>query len=146
MSRVDFYILPDGSNVDRFACAITAKEWANGNKVHVHTQSEETATAFDDLLWIYKDISFVPHEIFNGNSDEKTPVTIGYNNHYPDSSNVMVNLDLEIPDFVTHFERIVEIVGGNTSDKQAARQRHRKYKGANYEIHDHKIENLNGHD
>jgi DNA polymerase-3 subunit chi len=146
MTRVDFYILPDGSNVDRFACAITAKAWASGNKVHVHTQSEETATGFDDLLWIYKDISFVPHEIFNDSSNEDTPVTIGYDNHFPDTSGVMVNLDSGIPDFVSQFERIVEIVGGDASDKQAARQRYRQYKEADYEIHDHKIENLTEHD
>ncbi len=142
MSRVDFYILPDGSNVDRFACAITAKAWASGNKVHVHTQSEASATGFDDLLWIYKDISFVPHEIFYDSSNADTPVTIGYDKLFPDASDVMVNLDVDIPDFVTHFDRIVEIVGGNASDKQAARQRYRHYKAGDYEIHDHKIENL----
>ena len=146
MSRVDFYILSDGNNVDRFACAIATKAWSGGNRVHIHTQSEENATQFDDLLWVYKDISFVPHEIFDGNVNEETPVTIGYGNHSPQASQVMINLGSDIPDFASSFERIVEIVGGNESNKQLARQRYRQYKAAEYEIHDHKIENLTDHD
>ncbi|GJM04272.1 MAG: DNA polymerase III subunit chi [marine bacterium B5-7] len=146
MSRVDFYDLPDGSNSDRFACAIATKAWASGNRVHVHTQSEENATKFDDLLWVYKDISFVPHEIFNANEDNETPVTIGHSNLFPDSSQVMINLGYDVPDFASHFERVIEIVGGNESSKEAARERYRQYKDANYEMHYHKIENLTEHD
>jgi DNA polymerase III subunit chi len=146
MSRVDFYILSDGSNSDRFACAIAAKAWASGNRVHIHTQSEESSTRFDDLLWIYKDISFVPHEIFNGNVDDGTPVTIGHGNHFPDPAQVMINLGTDIPEFASNFERVVEIVGGSESSKQAARERYRRYKEADYEIHNHKIDNLTEHD
>ena len=29
MARVDFYILPDGTPVERFACSITAKAWGS---------------------------------------------------------------------------------------------------------------------
>tara|TARA_R110002072_G_scaffold77125_1_gene180207 strand:- start:2371 stop:2811 length:441 start_codon:yes stop_codon:yes gene_type:complete len=146
VSRVDFYILSEGNNVDRFACAIATKAWASGNRVHIHTQSDENATKFDDLLWIYKDISFVPHEIFNGNTHDDTPVTIGYGGHFPKSSQVMINLGPDIPEFTSSFDRVVEIVGGTESNKQLARQRYRQYKEAEYEIHDHKIENLTEHD
>ena len=146
MSRVDFYILPEGNNVDRFACAIATEAWAHGNRVHIHTQSEENASRFDDLLWIYKDISFVPHEIFDGSINDETPVTIGYGNHSPHPSQVMINLGSEIPDFASSFDRVIEIVGGNEPNKQLARQRYSQYKKADYEIHDHKIENLTEHD
>ncbi len=146
MSRVDFYILSDGNSVDRFACAIATKAWASGNRVHIHTQSEENATKFDDLLWVHKDTSFIPHEIFNGNINDETPVTIGHSNDYPSRSQVMINLGSDIPGFAPSFDRVIEIVGGNESNKQLARQRYRLYKEANYEIHDHKIEDLTGND
>ena len=146
MSRVDFYILSDANNVDRFACAIAAKAWSGGNRVHIHTQSQELATKFDDLLWVYKDISFVPHEILDENINDETPVTIGYGNNAPQASQVMINLGADIPDFASSFDRVVEIVGGNESNKQLARQRYRLYKEADYEIHDHKIENLTEND
>jgi len=146
MSRVDFYILPEGSGIDRFACTMTTKAWSKGNRVHIHTQSEENASKFDDLLWVYKDTSFVPHEIFAGDINDETPVTIGYGNSFPEPSQVMINLGSDIPAFASNFERVVEIVGANESNKQLARQRYRQYKEADYEIHNHKIENLTEHD
>lgn len=146
MSRVDFYILPDGTGIDRFACTMAAKAWSIGNRVHIHTPSEEMAKVLDNLLWTYRDISFVPHEIFDGNINEETPVTIGFGNSFPEQSQVMINLDFEIPDFASRFDRIVEIVGGNETNKQYARRRYRQYKDKDYETHDHKIDNLKDHD
>ena len=78
MSRVDFYILPEGTGTDRFACTMAKKAWSAGNRVHIHTQSEENARSMDDLLWTFRDISFIPHEIYDGSVNEETPVTIGF--------------------------------------------------------------------
>ena len=143
MSRVDFYILPDNSSTDRFACTIAAKAWSTGNRVHIHTQSDEMANVIDDLLWIYRDISFIPHEIFNGSTSDETPVTIGSGSNHPEQAQVIINLDQDIPAFASSFERIVEIVGGSETNKQLARQRYRQYLEGDYDIHDHKIETIN---
>jgi DNA polymerase III subunit chi len=145
MSRVDFYILPDGAGTDRFACTIAKKAWSNGNRVHIHAQSEEKAKSIDDLLWTFRDISFIPHELYNGTDNEYTPVTIGFGNSYPEQSHVIINLDNNIPDFASNFDRIVEIVGGDETNKKFARQRYRQYKSGDFETHDHKIDKLQDH-
>jgi DNA polymerase III subunit chi len=145
MSRVDFYILPDGAGTERFACSIAKKAWTSGNRVHIHTQSEENAKSMDDLLWTFRDISFIPHELYNGTINEDTPVTIGFGNDFPEQTQVVINLDLEIPTFVKSFERIVEIVGGDETNKQYARQRYKQYKTSDFETHDHKIDKLQDH-
>jgi DNA polymerase III subunit chi len=145
MSRVDFYILPEGAGTERFACSIAKKAWTSGHRVHIHTQSEETAKNMDDLLWTFRDISFVPHELYNGTDDENTPVTIGFGKSFPAQSQVVINLDLDIPEFVSNFDRIVEIVGGDETNKQYARQRYKKYKGGDFETHDHKIDSVQDH-
>jgi len=142
MSRVDFYILPDRTATDRFACTMAAKTWSLGNRVHIHTPSEEMAEVLDNLLWTFRDISFIPHEIYNGINNKEAPVTIGFGNNFPQPSQVMINLDYKIPQFASNFDRIVEIVGGNETNKQYARRRYRQYKDENYETHDHKIDAL----
>lgn len=142
MSRVDFYILPEGAGTDRFACAMAKKAWTSGNRVHIHTQSEDNAKGMDDLLWTFRDISFIPHELYSGTENEDTPVTIGFGNSFPESSQVIINLDKDIPEFVNRFDRIVEIVGGDETTKQFARQRYKKYKSGDFETHDHKITNI----
>lgn len=145
MSRVDFYILPDGTGTDRFACTMAKKAWSAGNRVHIHTQSEERARIMDDLLWTFRDISFIPHELYNGTMNEDTPITIGFGNDYPKPSQVIINLDNEIPDFISSFDRIVEIVGGDETSKKFARLRYKQYKSGDFETHDHKIDNLKDH-
>ena len=140
MARVDFYVLPDGEAIERFACTITAKAWRSGNRVHIHTGNAEEAGKIDDLLWTFRDISFVPHEQLSDDVDEETPVTIGYGHDYPAGTDVLVNLGAVIPDFSSQFERIVEIVGGSEEKKKLARQRYRDYRESDFDIHDHKIE------
>lgn len=145
MSRVDFYILPDGSGTDRFACSIAAKAWSQGNRVHIHMSSEQMANQMDDLLWTFRDISFIPHKIFERTIQDETPVTIGYGSDYPEQTQVIINLDNEVPAFISNFDRIVEIVGGNENNKQLARQRYKQYRDDNYEIHDHHLDTVNEH-
>ena len=141
MSRVDFYILPDGSGVERFACSIASKAWSQGNQVHIHAASEQNANLIDDLLWTFRDISFIPHEVLYGPTNDESAVTIGFGSDYPEKSQVIINLDNHIPDFISSFDRIVEIVGGSENNKQLARQRYRQYRNGDFEIHDHKIDN-----
>ena len=142
MSRVDFYILSDNTNIDRFACNIAAKAWSQGNKVYIHTQSQQSSDTIDSLLWTFRDISFIPHEHYLGDSTEESSVLIGHDSDFPDSYDVIINLNTEIPYFADQFSRIVEIVGGDESTKSMARQRYKQYKSGEYEMHDHKIDSL----
>ena len=145
MSRVDFYILPEGGQLERFACSLTAKAWTNGNHVHIHTADERAASSMDDLLWIFRDISFIPHAIYSADKDDQDPVTIGYGSHYPAHNDVVINLDQLIPGFFNKFDRVIEIVGGNEQQRKLARQRYREYRDSNCQMHDHKIDKLVDH-
>ncbi len=142
MPRVDFYLLSDESGMYKFACIMASKAWSAGNHVYMYTETEDTAKKLDDLLWTFRDISFVPHEIYNETENNEAPITIGFGNHFPNHSQVMINLDYKIPEFAEKFSRIIEIVENNEKNKKVARQRYRQYKENDYEIHDHKIDNL----
>jgi DNA polymerase-3 subunit chi len=52
---------------------------------------------------------------------------------------VLVNLDRDQPAAFARFHRLVEIVGRDDDDKQAARDRYRFYRDRGYEIHTHKL-------
>ena len=142
MSRVDFYLLSDDSNMHKFACIMASKAWSAGNHVYMYTQTEDTAKKLDDLLWTFRDISFVPHAIYNETENNEVPITIGFGNHFPGHSQVMINLDYKIPEFAERFSRIIEIVENNEKKKEIARQRYRQYKENEYELHNHNIDNL----
>ena len=143
MSRVDFYLLSDESNTHKFACIMVSKAWSAGNNVYVYTDSEDITNKIDSLLWTFRDISFIPHEIYNENETIESPVTIGSGELFPNHQQVLINLDGKIPQFANKFKRVIEIVENNDRKKETARERYRQYKKNDYEIHNHKIDNLN---
>ena len=140
MTRVDFYVLPDNSRQERFACMMTHKVWSKGNLLFINTATQEMAEAFDNLLRTYHDISFIPHELINTNEATESPVTIGWQGVLPKQTEVILNLAPEIPTNADRFARIIEIVAGDRSLRQQARNRYREYRERGYELHNHSIE------
>ena len=145
MAHVDFYILPENGNQKYFACALIQKAWKQGNNIFVNTRSESEAVAFDDLLWTFKDISFLPHCLAANNNTENSPIVIGEDNQtnsqIPDHTTVMLNLTDQIPRDTNKLKRILEIVAGSESERQQARKRYAEYRDQGHELHNHKIEN-----
>lgn len=139
MSRVDFYILPENSGRERFACSIANKAWQSGNNVYIHTASRETAISLDDLLWTYHDISFIPHTLSGQSDPIDTPVVIGWQDQAPDNCNVMINLTADIPTSAGRFARIVEIVAGSEAEREMARNHYRVYRNGGHEMHNHTV-------
>jgi DNA polymerase III subunit chi len=140
MPRVDFYVLPEKIQRDRFACDVTSKARRQGNTIYIHTASQDNASIIDDLLWTFKDISFIPHTLAGQNDSPDYPVTIGWKDDHAGGQQVMVNLSAEIPKCAGVFARIVEIVTDNEADRQMARQRYRNYRDRGFDLHNHVLE------
>ncbi len=144
MAQVDFYILPENGNQKHFACALIQKAWKQGNNIFVNTRSESEAAAIDDLLWTFKDISFLPHCLAANNDTENSPIVIGDNNQtndqIPDHTTIMLNLTDQMPRDINKLERILEIVAGNEDERQQARKRYAEYRNQGHELSNHKIE------
>lgn len=140
MPRVDFYVLPETSPAERFACTIANKAWQQGHTVYIATLSREAAEVMDDLLWTFQDISFLPHALAQTDVPPAEPVVIGWNGRLPGEYEVLINLTADIPDGVENFARIVEIVAGSHERRELARKRYRAYRARGYEMHDHTLE------
>lgn len=142
MPRVDFYLLSSESGMERFACIVASKAHTAGNNVYIHTNSEDATKKLDDLLWTFRDVSFIPHEVYDASENNEAPVTIGFGDLFPDHRQVLINLGGNIPEFADKFSRVIEIVENSENKKEIARERYRLYKKDNYEIHNHKIDSL----
>ncbi len=140
MARIDFYILPE-TDTDRqkFACALVQKAWKAGNRVSLLAADRQQAGRLDDLLWTFRDISFVPHALADSGDTGNVPVLIGWDE--PPTADVLVNLADRLPSAADKFDRIAEIVGGSADERQAARDRYRQYRSQGHELHNHTIEN-----
>ena len=139
MSRVDFYILPEGNSPERFACSIAHKVRQRDHDIYIHTDSKDQADKIDDLLWTHKDISFLPHGLIDAAGLDTVNITIGWGRHKPRAAQVLINLGHAIPDFAGDYERIVEIVSAEPQRRQQARRHYRQYRSSGFDLYDHQI-------
>ena len=76
MARVDFYILAQSDERARhvLACKLAEKAWRLDNTVYIHTRDRSDAESIDELLWTFRDGSFVPHGLAsNQDGTEASP-------------------------------------------------------------------------
>lgn len=143
MSHVDFYVLAENSKKETFACALVQKVWRKGNHVFINTASAVAAKAFDDMLWSFNDISFVPHALVTEDASEPEPILIGYGQQTDDylgtHTPIVLNLDDQIPPVFNKIPRILEIVGDDKAEQQKARKRYRDYQNQGHVLNKHEI-------
>ncbi len=135
MMRVDFYILSEPDKLG-FVCRLAEKTFHLGHQIYVHAESEEQAGKLDDLMWTFKQGSFVPHALCSAESALEFPILIGHQEP-PAPRAVLVNLRAELPGFFARFERVAEIVAPDEASRQAGRERFRLYReqGCTLETH-----------
>ena len=138
--RVDFYLLEaaDPASKLSFACRLTEKAYGLGNKVYAHASNEADARRFDELLWTFRQGSFIPHERFGG-EEPRAPVSIGTVENCQASGDVLINLADNAPDFAGNYARIAEIVDGSEASKASGRARFRQYRDMGIEPETHTI-------
>ena len=145
--RVDFYILNEHTDNGRWllACRLAEKAYNLQHTVYVHTANQMQAQQFDDLLWTFRQNSFVPHALYSPaasattEDNNMTPVFIGYQADPALSADVLINLGEDIPAFFEKFTRVVELVDQNATVLSQSRQRFRSYRDQGYEPTSHRL-------
>ena len=142
MSRVDFYVLRDSGEAarQRFACRLAEKAWSLDNSVHIRVADQQTANVIDDLLWTFRDGSFVPHEKISA-ADQKTaaPITIGLDESVSRQCDLLINLSATIPGNAEAFPRVAEIVTSDVPSRQLSRERFVEYRNDGHTLETHKL-------
>jgi DNA polymerase-3 subunit chi len=138
MTKIDFYILASGSR-ERIACKLSEKAYGRGNRVYIHTESTQQAQHIDELLWTFRDGSFVPHEQYQADASSDCPVQIGCAESPDTECDVLINLTSEVPLFFSRFLRVAELVGAETTAKTQGRDRFRFYRDRGYPLETHEL-------
>lgn len=142
--QVNFYILDEDLNCPKenikllFACHLLEKAYNLGHSIFVYCASLEEAHIFDELLWTYKDNSFIPHNIQGEGPEPPPAIQIGYTDEPRGFNDIILNLTDCIPLFYKKFKKIIEIV--DSKNKESARVRFRKYKQQKLELKTHTID------
>ncbi len=143
--QVDFYILGAAAAHERHrtACRLAEKAWQKGHRVFIHTDSKETARSLDDMLWTYRQDSFVPHALYGDrlkvDAESLEPVLVGDGTTQPVDIDVLINLTETVPSFADKSTRVAEIVGAGEEARHAGRIRYRDYRDRGIPIQQHNL-------
>lgn len=140
MTKVDFYILKSGTR-EYTACKLIEKAFSLGHRIYVHTDSEEQAKKIDDMLWTFRAGSFIPHQRYQPDSSQDSPVHVGSHEAPEIDSDVLINLATDVPLFFSRFQRVAELIGIDDETKTQGRERYRFYKDRGYPLNTHELHN-----
>lgn len=141
--KIDFYQLSSKNKQERdlFLCKLIEKVYLRKHKLYVHCEDQKEAELLDELLWTYKDTSFIPHNLIDEGPNEPPPIQLGYKNP-PSHGDVLINLSNQVPEFHSRFKRVLEVFSSSDSSNQnkAIYQEHLKiYQQQNFEVTTHTI-------
>jgi DNA polymerase-3 subunit chi len=141
MTQVDFYLLKSDTAQGRWtlACRLAEKAYGQGRRVYLHTASEAESQYLDQLLWTFRDGSFLPHGLAERADPDRTPILIGHDEAPANEHDVLINLAPEVPAFFSRFERVAEPLDQDPAGLDAGRARFRFYRDRGYPLQHHEL-------
>jgi DNA polymerase-3 subunit chi len=139
--RVDFYLLESDKPEARLliACRLLEKAYIRGHKVYVLCNNQHDAELIDELLWTFKEDSFIPHNLQGEGPEPPPPIQIGYGNEPRGFNDILLNLSDQVPSFYTRFKRVMELVSNVEVQKEQSRVNYREYRAKGCELNTHPI-------
>lgn len=144
MPKIDFYILSDTNEEVRWRtiCRLIEKAHKNRHRIYIHTENQADAHKLDELLWTYREDSFLPHNLYGEGPEPAPPIQIGFGVTPEKHRDILINLSSNVPEFFAQFLRILECVSGDAKQQELARERYRYYRSQNQNITTHKLETV----
>jgi DNA polymerase III subunit chi len=135
MTRIDFH-----SNVGDsllYACRLIRKAYLAGQPTIVLAEPERLR-AFDEQLWTFSPLDFVPHCNAGSPLAAQTPIVLTANLDDVPHHQVLLNLGATVPAQFARFERLLEVVGNAQDELVAGRERYRFYRDRGYALNNYK--------
>ncbi|MDC0603385.1 DNA polymerase III subunit chi [Aliiglaciecola sp.] len=134
MTNVTFYILEQQDNEQPqhwlLACQLAKECFRKKQRCIVRCADQQSAEAFDELLWQRPLDAFVPHNMTGEGPKGGAAVEISWQDANTGPRPVLINLLDEMPNDASRFRQIFDFVPSEESAKQQARERYKHYRAA----------------
>ena len=139
MTRVGFYVVQSAEPGQRLqvAARLVDKAVQQGHRVFINAVDEAQGRQFDELLWSYRPASFLPHGI--AGEQDSQQIAIGWGQEPGDHNDLLVNLQLAVPEFFGRFNRVAEVVTQDAQSLAVLRQSWRFYQARGYQLEKHDL-------
>jgi DNA polymerase-3 subunit chi len=132
MTRIDFHF--NAPNKLAYTCRLVRKAHGAGNRLVIFGRDRKLLAELDEQLWTFASLEFLPHCFAGDTLANETPILLADTDTVTAHHDVLVNLDLERPEFFSRFERVIEVVTPQEADRRAARERWKFYKERGYPL------------
>ncbi len=142
MPRIDFYILEEQTSQARLllACKLIEKAYKSRHRIYIQANNQDEAHQLDELLWTYREDSFLPHNLYGEGPEPAPPIQIGFDATPDKHRDILINLNETVPSFYQQFSRLLEIVVNVPEIQAYAREHFRFYKSQGHDIKTHKLQ------
>ena len=139
MTRVGFYVVQAAAAGQRLevAARLADKAYAQGHNIYINATDKPQAQALNELLWSFRPASFMPHALAGEEQSEQ--IAIGWGQDPGKHSDLLINLQLEIPSFFSRFARVAEVVTQDEDSLAALRKSWHFYKERGYHLEKHDL-------
>ena len=137
MTRIDFHT--NVGDALLYACRLARKAYLAGQPVVVLAEAQRLR-AFDERLWTFSPLDFVPHCMADSELAARTPVVLTTTVERAPHHQVLLNLGAAVPPQFARFERLLEVVGNAEDELVAGRARYRFYRDRGYALNNYKQE------
>lgn len=138
--RADFYLLENEQPSKwHVACRLLEKAYLKRHSVFVFCDNQKDAEHLDELLWTFKEDSFIPHNLMGEGPIPPPPIQIGYSTEPRGFDDILLNMAADIPAFAGKFKRIMEIIAPDTASKELGRAHYKAYRNQQVELFTHQL-------
>ena len=135
MTRIDFHTNVGDSLL--YACRLARKAYLAGQPIVVLADAPRLRE-FDERLWTFSPLDFVPHCMAAQPLAARTPVVLATELEAAPHHRVLLNLGATVPAQFARFERLLEVVGNAEDELLAGRERYRFYRDRGYALNNYK--------
>ena len=139
MTRVGFYVVQSAEPGQRLhvAARLVDKAAQHGHRVFINAVDEAQAQQLDDLLWSYRPASFLPHGL--AGTEHSQDIAIGWGQEPEGHDDMLINLQLGIPEFFSRFNRVAEVVTQDPQSLEVLRESWKFYRERGYQLEKHDL-------
>ncbi|HDR0626257.1 DNA polymerase III subunit chi [Pasteurella multocida] len=133
--HAQFYLLSEQAQMEKMACDFAASAWRLGKRVLIACETEQQALDIDEALWAREADEFVPHNLSGEVTTYATPIEVSWKGkRNAQRRDLLINLQTEVPDYVSSFTQVIDFVPVEEHLKVLARERYKQLRQLGWQL------------
>lgn len=76
MNMTQIYVYSVHTSIESLVCILAEKAYVSGKTVYIYSPLDDRVKAYDQMIWTFKKISFIPHLIEGEENFEESPIVL----------------------------------------------------------------------